>query len=109
MPFTELTVDLISQFESIVGQENVILDANTRYDYSHDETEDFSFLPDVVLKPATTGEISKIMHLCQDHIIPVTPRGGGTGLSGGALPVKNGVVLSMERLPGDLAHQFPEF
>ncbi len=97
MPFTELTVDLISQFESIVGQENVILDANTRYDYSHDETEDFSFLPDVVLKPATTGEISKILRLCHDHIIPVTPRGGGTGLSGGALPVKNGVVLSMER------------
>lgn len=97
MPFTELTVDLISQFESIVGQENVILDPNTRYDYSHDETEDFSFLPDVVLKPGTTGEISKIMRLCHDHIIPVTPRGGGTGLSGGALPIKNGVVLSMER------------
>lgn len=97
MPFTELTVDLISQFESIVGQENVILDPNTRYDYSHDETEDYSFLPDVVLKPGTTGEISKILRLCHDHFIPITPRGGGTGLSGGALPIKNGVVLSMER------------
>lgn len=97
MPFTELTVDLIGQFEAIIGQENVMLDANTRYDYSHDETEDFSFLPDVILKPGTTEEISKIMRLCHDHIIPVTPRGGGTGLSGGAIPVKNGVVLSMQR------------
>lgn len=49
MPFTEVTVDLIGKFEAIVGQENVILDADKRYDYSHDETEDYSFLPDVVL------------------------------------------------------------
>ncbi len=42
-------------------------------------------------------EISRILKLCNDHTIPVTPRGGGTGLSGGALPIKKGVVLSMER------------
>jgi glycolate oxidase len=75
----------------------MVLDAEKRYDYSHDETEDYSFLPDVVLKPGTPEEISRIMKLCHQHGLPVTPRGGGTGLSGGALPVKNGVVISMER------------
>ncbi len=97
MTFTEVSTGLISQFEAIVGIENVIIDPEKRYTYSHDETEDYSFLPDVVLKPGSADEISKVMKLCSEHIIPVTPRGGGTGLSGGALPVQKGVVISMER------------
>jgi glycolate oxidase len=97
MAFTEVTVDIISQFQAIVGPGNVIIDAEKRYDYSHDETEDYSFLPDVVLKPGSPEEISHIMRLCNEHTIPVTPRGGGTGLSGGALPIQKGVVISMER------------
>ncbi len=97
MAFAEVSTDIISQFEAIVGQANVIIDAEKRYNYSHDETEDYSFLPDVVLKPGTAEEISAIMKLCSQHIIPVTPRGGGTGLSGGALPIQKGVVISMER------------
>jgi len=97
MAFAEVSTDIISQFEAIVGQANVIIDPEKRYNYSHDETEDYSFLPDVVLKPGTPEEISAIMKLCSQHIIPVTPRGGGTGLSGGALPIQKGVVISMER------------
>lgn len=97
MAFAEVSTGIISEFEAIVGEENVIVDAEKRYDYSHDETEDYSFLPDVVLKPGTAEEISAIMRLCNKHVIPVTPRGGGTGLSGGALPVQKGVVISMER------------
>lgn len=97
MAFTEVSPLLIGQFESIVGPTYTIIDATKRYDYSHDETEDHSFLPDVVLKPGNAMEISQIMKLCHEHGIPVTPRGGGTGLSGGALPVEKGVVISMER------------
>jgi glycolate oxidase len=97
MAFAEVSIDIINQFIGIVGDENVIIDAEKRFAYSHDETEDYSFLPDVVLKPATPEEISAIMKLCHQHIIPVTPRGGGTGLSGGALPIEKGVVISMER------------
>lgn len=97
MAFAEVSTGIISQFEAILGEENVIIDPDERYTYSHDETEDYSFLPDVVLKPGTTEEISQIMKLCNEHVIPVTPRGGGTGLSGGALPVQHGVVVSMER------------
>lgn len=97
MAFTEVSTDVISQFEAIVGAENVIIDPERLYDYSHDETEDYSFLPDVVLRPGSEEEISRIMKFCNKHMIPVTPRGGGTGLSGGALPLQKGVVLSMDR------------
>ncbi|GCC53438.1 FAD-binding protein [Chryseotalea sanaruensis] len=97
MAFAAVVPSLIQQFEQIVGQQNIIVDEEKRYNYSHDETEDYSFLPDVVLKPGNTDEISAIMKLCNEHTIPVTPRGGGTGLSGGALPINKGVVISMER------------
>src|SRR5687767_3876277 len=97
MAFAEVSTDIISEFEAIVGKDNIIIDPEKRYHYSHDETEDYSFLPDVVLKPGSPEEISLIMKLCNHHIIPVTPRGGGTGLSGGSLPIKKGVVISMER------------
>ena len=97
MAFGEVTAGIIRQFENIIGNQHVVVDQKIRFDYSHDETEDYSFLPDVVLKPGSTAEISGIMKLCNEHLLAVTPRGGGTGLSGGALPVNNGVVISMER------------
>ncbi|HZX74102.1 MAG TPA: FAD-linked oxidase C-terminal domain-containing protein [Cyclobacteriaceae bacterium] len=89
--------EIVSQFEAIVGEKNIILDAGARHDYSHDKTEDYSFMPDVVVKPATPQEVSAILKICNQNLIPVTPRGAGTGLSGGALPIKKGVVISMER------------
>ncbi len=97
MPFAEVSPDIVEVFKSIIGADYVITDPERRRFYGHDETEDFNFLPDVVLKPASAEEISAIMNVCCKHSIPVTPRGGGTGLSGGALPVYHGVILSMER------------
>ncbi len=97
MPFAEVSTDIIARFIEIAGADYVIIDPETRKHYSHDETEDYSFLPDIVLKPGSTEEISRIMKLCNERNLPVTPRGGGTGLSGGALPVHHGVVISMER------------
>jgi glycolate oxidase len=97
MAFAEVTSSILSEFEAIVGKENVVVDPEKRHAYSHDETEDYSFLPDVVLKPGTSEEVSRIMKICSAQRIPVTPRGAGTGLSGGALPIQKGVSLSMER------------
>src|SRR6185437_13500795 len=93
----EILVNIIDELKTIVGAKYVFVDDETRYDYSHDETEDLSFIPDVVVKPATPEEISAILKLCNKYKIPVTPRGAGTGLSGGALPIHKGVVISMER------------
>ena len=106
MNFNALTPELIVAFEAIVGPAHVLTaqraevaaTADAYADYGRDHTEDLYFAPDVVLRPADADEISRIMRLCHMHCIPVTPRGAGTGLSGGALPIHHGVVLSTERL-----------
>src|SRR5882757_3637169 len=88
--------EVIAQFKTILGEAFVIVDEASKNDYAHDKTEDYFFLPEVVIKPRTPEEISQILQLCNAHHIPVTPRGAGTGLAGGALPIKRGVILSME-------------
>jgi glycolate oxidase len=89
---------LIAQFIKIVGETYVMIDEENLNHYAHDETENLHFLPDVVIKPRTAEEISAIMQICNAHQIPVTPRGAGTGLSGGALPHLGGVLISFERM-----------
>jgi len=91
-------LDCLHQFKKIVGDNFVFIDEETLNNYAHDETENLHFLPDTVLKPKTTEEISAILKICNEYKIPVTPRGAGTGLSGGALPNLGGVLLSTERL-----------
>jgi glycolate oxidase len=88
---------VLRQLALLVGAENVITDEASRRLYGSDETEDFVFPADAVLKPGSTAEVASVLRLASEHGIPVTPRGGGTGLSGGALPVQGGIVLSMER------------
>src|SRR5690554_1540761 len=66
--------------------------------YGRDETEDLLFRPQMVLKPSTTKEVAEILKYCNAHKIPVTPSGARTGLSGGALPIKGGIALSLERM-----------
>jgi len=86
----------IHYFQSLLN-ERCFVDQEVRSDYGHDETEDITIVPDVVLKPETTAEVSEIMRYCNAHSIVVTPSGARTGLSGGAIPVFGGVALSMER------------
>ncbi len=84
--------------ELICTTGSVYTDAETLTFYSHDETEKLSCLPQIVVKPANSKEISGILKYCNEHLIPVTPRGAGTGLSGGAIPQNGGIVISTERL-----------
>lgn len=84
-------------FEKIVGKENISSDKEQLEKYGQDETEDLIFFAEVILKPSSVKEISQIAKICNEHIIPLTVRGAGTGLSGGALPIKGGVLLSMEK------------
>lgn len=95
--FNKVTPEIISNLIEIAGSENVFIDADSIQSYSHDYTEDFSFPPEVVVKPSDTQEVSLILKLANKFKIPVVPRGGGTGLSGGALPLFGGICLSMER------------
>lgn len=93
-----LTATQIDFFKQICGAENVLTSDDDMQGYSHDETEELFFLPAVVLKPRTAGEISLILKICNENKIPVTPRGAGTGLSGGALAHLGGVLISLERM-----------
>jgi glycolate oxidase len=93
-----ITIEAINEFRSILGAQYVYLDEESLNKYGHDETENLLFLPDVVIKPRTAEEISEVMKICNRDLIPVTPRGAGTGLSGGALPHLGGVLLSTERM-----------
>ena len=92
---TDIPIDI---FKSIVGEKYVLTDDESLQNYSHDETENLYFLPHLIIKPRTAKEISEILKICNHGKIPVTPRGGGTGLSGGALPQYGGVLLSTERM-----------
>jgi glycolate oxidase len=87
----------IDFFELTIGQEHVFTDEETRLKYGKDETENLSFPSDVVLKPANREEVALILKHCNAQRIPVTAIGAQTGLSGGALCVRKGVALSMER------------
>tara|TARA_Y100000385_G_scaffold94826_1_gene98073 strand:+ start:4625 stop:6025 length:1401 start_codon:yes stop_codon:yes gene_type:complete len=87
-----------SYFQSVVGDSNIFYSEEVLKEYSHDETEDLSFLPEVVVKPQNTSQISEIMKYCNSQNIPMTPCGARTGLSGGSLPVESGLVLSLEKL-----------
>jgi glycolate oxidase len=98
MTFNKITEDLLTQITQIAGAENTITSKADMENYSQDETEDLQFYPDVVVKPHSSEQVSLLVKLCNEHNIPVTARGGGTGLSGGALPVYGGLLISFEKL-----------
>ena len=92
----KLTASDIAFFQELL-ENNTFVDDENKYKYSHDETEDISVLPEIVLKPQSPQEIASILSYCNEHKIPVTPSGARTGLSGGAIPLHGGVALSLEK------------
>ena len=97
MDFNKITAELLSAIKAIVGDDAVLTSHADLEKYSHDETEDLTYYPEVAVKPKSPEEVSALMKLCNEHLIPVTARGAGTGLSGGALPIKGGLLIAMER------------
>jgi len=93
----QITPELLEQIKSIVGPDYVFTDEESFEKYGRDETERLHYYPAVVVKPRKTEEIAALMQLANKHLIPVTPRGAGTGLTGGALPHLGGLVIAMER------------
>ena len=99
MNYNPLTEEIVKQLQSILGNKNVILDEEKMENYSHDETpEEYAHMPDVVITPTTAEQIAEVMKLANKNLIPVTPRGAGSGLSGGAIPSFGGILLSVEKM-----------
>src|SRR4051812_8244109 len=97
MAFNKITPEILTAIKAIVGDDAVLTGKAELEKYSHDETEDLTYYPEVVAKPKSPEEVSALMKLCNENLIPVTPRGAGTGLSGGALPIMGGLLIAMER------------
>ncbi len=95
--FNQVSDALLGHFRSVIGDDYVITNLETRNNYGRDETEDLCFPPEVVLKPNTPEQVSEILKACNEARVPVTPIGARTGLSGGSLSIHGGVGLSMER------------
>ena len=95
--YTLLNSKILAELIQLIDAEDVLTDVENLEKYGKDETEDLLYKPEVVVKPKTVEQISSILKLANAYKIPVTVRGAGTGLSGGALPIYGGIVISMER------------
>jgi glycolate oxidase len=96
--YNKVTSEIIQELERIVSPENVIVGGEAMEPYTHDETVGLSADPEVVVQVISAQQVSEVFKLAQRERIPVTPRGGGYGLSGGAVAVQGGIVMSMTRM-----------
>ena len=100
-PFEKVTPEIAAELRAVAGEKHIIFaDQELLRNYSQDEVAgpEYASMPEVVVKPASAREISEIMKIANRHRVPVTPRGGGTGLSCGAVPCHGGIVLALERM-----------
>ena len=96
--YNKITQDDIKALCKIVGEENVICGENISPDYGHDELGGIEKMPDVLVRVHSTEEISAIMKLAWEKVIPVTVRGSGTGLVGAAVPVEGGILMETTQM-----------
>jgi len=99
--YAEVTPSILEALEIIVGASGLLAgDPDAMQDYAHDEVagERYAHMPDVVVKPDAADQVSQILKMANQERIPVTPRGAGSGLSCGAVPVYGGILLSLERM-----------
>jgi glycolate dehydrogenase FAD-linked subunit len=98
---------IVQELRAIVGARGMITSAEELHTYECDALTNFRVMPLGVLLPETTEQVQSILRVCHRERIPFVARGSGTGLSGGALPVKNGVVISVTRMNHILEIDFP--
>lgn len=109
MEYQHLTPELVEQL-SAIAPNRVFTGSDINVDYSHDEMPIYGkAMPDAVVEALTTEEIAAVMKLCNEHHIPVTPRGAGTGLVGGAVPLQGGVLLVTTRMNKILSYDEDNF
>src|SRR5215831_17948052 len=89
---------ILNEFRQIVGKDGLICEADELRTYECDALTNFRVVPKAVLLPSTTEQVQAILRICHRERIPFVARGSGTGLSGGALPVADGIVISLARM-----------
>ena len=100
--YAPVTPQVLEDLATLVGKENMATQQDKREAYSYDEVERHfwhqPYCAEVVLFPESTEQVASVMRYANAHRIPVTPRGAGTGLSGGAVPAWGGILLSLEKM-----------
>lgn len=98
--YNPVTEEVLEELRAALGAENVRADEGTLDRYKTDEEPDphYHHLPEVVVLPANAEEVAAVMKIANKYLVPVTPRGGGTSVSCGAVPVCGGIVLLIERM-----------
>jgi len=98
--YSAVTPRIIDAVRMIAGSKNVLVEDEKINAYSHDETnaEEYGHMPEMVVLPTTTEQVAEIVKLANCENIPVTPRGAGSGLSGGAIPQFGGILISLEKM-----------
>src|SRR5687768_15534863 len=89
---------LVKELERLLSPDQVMAGTAARRAYDCDAYTVDRYRPTAVVLPESTDEVQKIVRWCNEHEVPFTPRGAGTGLSGGALPAMGGVVISTKRM-----------
>ena len=95
--YNKISQELLKELKLVFDRNFIFTETEILNEYSHDETENLSYPPEVLLKPGDSSEVCAIMKFAFENKIPVTPIGARTGLSGGALCLFGGIGLSMER------------
>ncbi|MCK8817009.1 FAD-binding protein [Natroniella sulfidigena] len=93
MSYNKVTEIDIQRLKGILDDDRVYVGDQISEDYSHDELAELKVYPEVMVEPETTAEVSEIMKFANERNIPVTPRGTGTGLCGGAVAMEGGILL----------------
>jgi glycolate oxidase len=94
---TKVDTKIVNEVISIVGEENVLASVEDRKCYSYDGRVDGG-LPDLIVFPSSAADVSRILVLANKYRFPVIPRGQGSGLTGGSVPVVGGAVLTFTRM-----------
>jgi glycolate oxidase len=96
--YRKVDAQILTQLREIAGEENVFSDKERLEPYSHDETVGLRSQPEAVIRATTAQQVSQILNMANRERVPVTPRGAGYGLSGGAVATQGGIVLSLEKM-----------
>ncbi|HET8923693.1 MAG TPA: FAD-linked oxidase C-terminal domain-containing protein [Candidatus Acidoferrum sp.] len=102
-----LNASILNELRSIVGERGFVSSPEELHTYECDGLTNFRVLPRAVLLPDSAEQVQSIVRICHREKIPFVARGSGTGLSGGALPVENGIVISLARMNRILEIDFP--
>ena len=93
----KIQANVLEELRDVIGRENVFDNIEERVCYSFDATKEKS-IPDLVIRPHSTEQVSNVVSIANKHNIPVCPRGAGTGLSGGSVPIKGGIALDLKNM-----------